>query len=244
VKIIAPPVFPTPLVAQRTERELKQLTKVTSDRIAKIIDVGRIATGDRMYVALELVSGTSLAEMVAANGPLELEVGLRSAWRSARARRAAKLGVIHRDVSPKNILVLDDERGVPRRSSSSTSASRPRSRQGARIPEFLSPEQAEGKPVDQRSNIYSLGALLYYMLSGAPPFTGDVDSVLRQQVHGVPEPLSKCVGDVPVPPELDRLVAKALDKPSSRRHLTLRQLLGELENVVAARVAPSGRRRQ
>src|SRR5262249_25826496 len=103
------------------------------------------------------------------------------------------------------------------------------------VPEFLSPEQAEGKPVDQRSNIYSLSALVYTILTGGPPFHGEVDAVLRQQTQAFPVPPSQRIqfaGGPVVPPDLDRLILKALEKSSSRRHLTLRQLLGELEAIL------------
>src|SRR5262249_28631834 len=195
VKLIASAVFPTPLVAQRTERELKQLTKVSSDRVAKIVDVGRVpgsSGADRMYVAMELVSGTPLAELIAANGPMPIDVALRLGVEIGEAlAEAAKLGVIHRDVSPKNILVLDDERGPLRRVKLiNFGIPTPVTEKVLGVAEFLSPEQAEGKPVDQRSNIYSLGALLYFMVSGAPPFTGEVDAVRRQQTQTPPAALA------------------------------------------------------
>jgi serine/threonine-protein kinase len=109
VKLVSPAVFPTPLVAQRTERELKQLMKVTSDRVTRVLDVGK--QGDRLYVALELVSGVTLAELVATNGPLPIDQAVRLSLEVGEAlAEAAKLGVIHRDVSPKNVLVVADER--------------------------------------------------------------------------------------------------------------------------------------
>jgi hypothetical protein len=227
LKLIAPAVFPTPLVAQRTERELKQLMKAQSLRSVRIFDVGRIqgAGGDRSYVAMELVTGPTLAQLVATQGPLPLPLALRLAIAIGEAlAEAAKLGVIHRDVAPKNVIVVEAAQiklinfGIPT----------PVTDKVLGLPEFLSPEQAEGKPVDQRSNIYSLGALLYFMLTGAPPFTGEIDAVLRQQTQTPPVPPSRRAA---VPLDLERVILKALEKPSSRRHLTLRQLLGELDAI-------------
>src|SRR5262249_25423397 len=91
VKIVGPKVFATPLVAQRTERELRQLQKVTSDRIARIVDVGR--QNERVWVASELVNGTPLAEIVNANGPLPPKQAMRLAIEVGEAlAEAAKLG--------------------------------------------------------------------------------------------------------------------------------------------------------
>src|SRR5262249_30064065 len=144
-------------------------------------------------------------------------------------------GVIHRDVAPKNVIVVEAAKikllnfGIPT----------PVTDKVLGLPEFLSPEQAEGKPVDQRSNIYSLGALLYFMLTAAPPVTGEIDAVLRQQTQTPPVPPSR---KVPIPLDLEKVILKALEKPSSRRHLTLRQLLGELDAIrvtqPAAPIAP------
>ncbi len=232
VKIVSPAVFPTPLVAQRTERELKQLMKVVSDRITRVIEVGK--QGDRLYVAMELVSGVTLAEILAGQGPIPPDQAARLAVEVGEGlAEAAKLGVIHRDVSPKNIVVVADARGTRRVKLLNFGIPTPVTEKVLGVPEFLSPELAEGKPVDQRSNIYSMGALLYTMLTGAPPFSGTPLEVLRQQSQGAPTPPSQRAPGHGISTELERLIMKALEKASSRRHLTLRQLLGELETIAA-----------
>ena len=230
IKLVSPEVFPTPLVAQRTERELKQLQKVHSDRVTLVVDVGHHA--GNLWVATELVHGTTLAEIVYANGPMPAEHAVRLALEIGEGlAEAAKLGVIHRDVSPKNVLVLPDGRVKLLNFGIAT----PVTERVQGIPEFLSPEQAEGKPVDQRSNIYSLGALLTYMLTGQPLFGGDVDAILHQQVAAAPA--SPSARGVAVPPDLERIIMKTLEKSSSRRHLTLRQLLAELDALLVTAVA-------
>jgi serine/threonine-protein kinase len=229
VKLLAPGVIPTPVVAQRVERELRQLQKVGSDRIAKVLDTGR--HGDRMYVAMELLQGTPLRDLVAQNGPLPLTRALRLASEIGEAlAEAAKMGVVHRDVAPKNVLLAagDHVKMI------NFALPVPISDKVAGVPEFMSPEQAEGKPVDQRSNIYGLGALLYYMLVGEPPFAGDAAHLIQQHVSTPPVPPSQRRPNLHIPADLDKVILKALEKSSSKRHLTLRQLLSELEAVGAA----------
>jgi serine/threonine protein kinase len=221
VKRIAPNVFPTPLTAQRAERELRQLSKLQTHRVAKVLEVGR--DDDRLWVALESVTGAPLGELIGANGPLLPATAVRAALEIGEALvDAAKLGVIHRDVSPKNIIVDGDQVkilnfGIPT----------PTTDKVFGVPEFLSPEQVEGRPVDQRSTIYSLASLLHYMLSGDPPFQGETGEVLQKQVSASPPAVSTKATGIPV--ELDRILLRAMEKQSSRRHLTLRQLLSELE---------------
>src|SRR5262249_31394619 len=106
------------------------------------------------------------------------------------------------------------------------------------IPEFLSPEQADGKQVDQRSSIYSLGAVLYYMVTGEVVVTGEPEAGLKAHVQmPVPGPAMRTPG-VTVPPEVERLLLKTLEKQSSKRHLTLRQLVSELEAIANGTAPP------
>ncbi|HJZ84487.1 MAG TPA: serine/threonine-protein kinase [Polyangia bacterium] len=226
LKVVNPAVFPTPIAVERASRELRQLSRVTSERIARIIDFGKAADG-RFFVATELIEGVSLQQLVTREGPVPVGRARAFILQIGEAlTEAQKAGVIHRDVAPKNVLVTEGDRvrvinfSVPR----------PVSEKIFGVPEFLSPEQAEGKSVDQRSNIYSLGAILYFLVVGEPPFVGaDVRAVCELHMKGTVQPPS--ARKPGLPPELDRVVLKALEKNSSRRHLTLRQLLSEIETI-------------
>jgi hypothetical protein len=100
------------------------------------------------------------------------------------------------------------------------------------VPEFVSPEAIEKKAIDQRSNIYSLGALYYFLLVGRPPYQGERDAVFRAHLSGQPTPPSRL--SKRVTPEVDAVVLKALEVNSSKRFMTLAQFLGELERFAGA----------
>ncbi len=223
VKVVPSQVLPTAQLADRALRELKQLGKVSSERILKVVDQGRGGDG-QVYVATESAPGPSLEDVVAREGALSVERATAIVLQVGEAlTEAQKVGVIHRDVAPRNVFVgAADKIKV-----GDFGIAEPVSDKVFGAPAFLSPEQVEGKPVDQRSNIYSLGATFYFALTGKPPFEGDPQGLLQQHLHAAPQaPSARRQG---VPAEIDRIVLKALEKSGGRRHLTLRQLLSEIE---------------
>lgn len=221
---------PTTAAGDRALRELKQLAKVKSDKVLRVVDQGRASDG-RLYVASEAPAGQTLEELMA-DGPLPLGQAKAIVLAAGEAlSESLKMGVIHRDLAPRHLYVGDSVKltgfGVAEIV-------------GDRVygaPAFLSPEQAEGKPVDQRSNIYSLGALFYYMVTGEPPFSGDAAALVQQQLHAQPETPSR--RNAALPAEADKVILKALEKSPGRRHLTLRQLLVEVDKIPAPAVALS-----
>jgi serine/threonine-protein kinase len=229
-KKIAEEIFQTPLLKERCLRELKQLQRATSPRIARVIEAGR-GTDGALFVVSELVAGERLDRVVGASGPMPLERAKRIVAQIGEALLdGQKVGLVHRELNAKNILLLGDD------SLKVLNFTLPRA-PGAHplgIAEFMSPEQAEGKLVDQRSNTYSLGAILYFLLTGAPPVTGEtvaevIEAITKKEIA---PPSIRRGGGLTV--EVDRVVLKALDKSSSRRPLTLRQFLGEVAGLVVS----------
>jgi len=221
LKVIAPAVVALPGLSQRLERELKQLERVQSAGVAKVLASGK--RGDDSWVALELLDGAqTLAEAIAARGPIPLDQAAHLIEVVGEALiEAAQVGVVHRDLAPKNVLFAGDEVKL-------INFSLPVP--GDRVPgvaEFVAPEQQDGKPVDQRSNLYSLGALYYFVLTGLPV----------QHDEGVVRPPSLLAS---VPPAVESVIVRALDKSPTKRFLTVRQFVDEVGRVARGEVDASG----
>ena len=221
-------VFPSPLDLERARRELKQMVKLDSDHIIKVRDYGKVGT-DQLYIVTDAQPLTSL-EALASSGSFSLaeaQYVIKSV--GAGLSEAQKRGVIHRDIAPHNI-VLDGDGNIRVRGFGVAPVIK---RQVIGTPEYISPEQAKGRPVDQRSNIYNLGAMLYFLLAGEPPFaSGSPDELMQKHQNEDPEPLATRRPDLDLPDKAGALILKALAKSSSRRHLTLRQFLREAESLM------------
>jgi hypothetical protein len=230
LKLVNPVVLGSSAIRSRAEREFKQLMRVSSPRVATIIDCGRLPD-ERLFVAMELFPGESLASVLRV-GPVDLDNAKAMIGQVGQALlEAQKAGVVHRDVSPNNVLVgpSGDVKVI------NFPLAVPVTDKVAGDPAYVSPEQAQGKPADQRSNTYSLAAILYHLLTGEPPFQAATpQGVLDMHVSSPLLPPSQRRPDAGISAEADRLILKAMDKSSSRRHLTLRLFLTELEGVKAA----------
>jgi len=221
-------VLTSPAVVERSQRELKQLQRAQSPRLAKILDFGKEPDG-QLFVVSELADGQTLAQVVAASGPFPLERAKKIAAQIGEALlEGQKVGVVHHDLAPKNVLVSADDQVKL----INFVAPVPVTETVFGVPEYLSPEQAEGKLVDQRSNTYSLGGILLFMLTGQPPVEGaTAAAVLEQVMKGAPIPPSLRVQGLNA--EIDRVVGKAMDKSPNRRPLTIRQFLTDVAGMMA-----------
>jgi len=223
VKLVAPAVVALPGVAQRLERELKQLERVQSAGVAHVIASGK--RGEETWVAMELIDGAhTLAEAIGARGPIPQDQAASLIEVIGEALiEAAQVGVVHRDLAPKNVLFAGQDVKLI-----NFSLPVPTSDKVPGVPEFVAPEQVEGRPVDQRSNLYSLGALYYYVLTGAPVFVGMADEVHRQHTSGTIKPPSQLAG---VPAPIEAVIMRALDRSPTKRFLTVRQFVDEVGRV-------------
>jgi Protein kinase domain len=223
VKIIAPAVVALPGLAPRLERELKQLERVQSAGVAKVLASGK--RGDDSWVALELLDGAkTIAEAIVARGPIPLDQAAQLIEVVGEALiEAAQVGVVHRDLAPKNILFAGAEVKLI-----NFSLPVPTSDKVPGVPEFVAPEQHDGKPVDQRSNLYSLGALYYFVLTG---------QTVQLDAGGAVKPPSSLVAlPESVPALVEAVILRALDRSPTKRFLTVRQFIDEVGRIARGEV--------
>ena len=185
------------------------------------------------YIAMEYLDGRTLKELLVRNGPTPIPVSIDYARQILGALAFAhRNGIIHRDIKPHNIVVGPDGRlkvtdfGIARSGASQMTEA------GSIVgtAQYLSPEQARGAPVDARSDIYSLGIVLYEMLTGKVPFTGDTPvEIAMKHLSQVPEPPSELRPDVPH--ALDAVVMRALAKDPDQRYASAEEMDAELARV-------------
>ena len=239
IKSLPPEVMADRKISSRLEREARLLASLSHPNIAAIFEELAEAEG-ATYLILEYVPGRTLADRIA-EGVISLEEVLSIACQTAAALAAAhRHGIIHRDLKPSNIKitpegnvkVLDfglakaiEEAGTQGQQSTVTQPGRV-----VGTPAYMSPEQAVGDPVDYRTDIWSLGVVIYEMLTGELPFQGNTQQALTHCIlHDEPKRLTRVRRDAPM--NLGRLLRKMLQKDRLSRHGSMKAVVEELEAV-------------
>jgi serine/threonine-protein kinase len=234
VKVLSPALADAdPVSLARFEREAQAAARLAHPGIVAIYDTG--VDGDIRFIVMEYVPGRSLDELLRSDGRLEPARAVYIAEQVASALAVAHTaGIVHRDIKPGNVMVTDDgsvkvlDFGIARAVDGST-LTQTSSVVGTAA--YMAPEQAAGKRADDRSDIYSLGCLLYTMLAGGPPFTGEVSAaVLGQHLHA--DPPSPRDANPEVPPALDALVTQMLAKDPDARPQTAFEVRDRLAHVL------------
>ncbi|MBI4881021.1 MAG: protein kinase [Planctomycetes bacterium] len=235
LKVLSPELAQREDFVARFHRESRVLARMSDPRIAKVFFNG--AAEGLPFFAMEFIDGRNLEEILQDEGPLDPQQAVHFMAEAAVGLAAAvDHGLIHRDVKPTNLLIDGEGRlrivdfGLAKTVDSESRLTVT----GAVIgtPFYLSPEQGLGKPVDQRSDIYSLGATFYHLLGGRPPFDAESPvSIIMKHVNEPPEPLTERNARVPEP--LARVVMRCIAKDPRRRYQDYDELIDDLEAIKA-----------
>jgi len=200
IKTLVGHLMDDPVLLERFQREARLAAKVSHSNVAKVFGTG--IWNNTPYIAMELVDGRNLQEVIAEEGPLCVATAWNHIIHAAEALAAAdRSGVVHRDIKPANLMVTRDGQlkvtdfGVSRQTKVDHSVTAVGTIVGT--PAYMAPEQAMGKDVDCRCDIYALGMTLYHMLTGRPPFKGNnVGEILAQQMSELPPSLLDQVSEL------------------------------------------------
>jgi len=232
LKVIQPELAEESQFARRFQREAKLLARLDSPHVIKVLDYGE--EEGLTFIVLEYVEGRTLAAILEEEGALEVEWALSLARQVAQGlAHADEAGIVHRDIRPANVIVAPSgllkimDFGIAR--GADLSQLTVTGILGS--PHYLSPEQAEGKEVDIRSDIYSLGVTLFEMLTGQRPYEDEnaVDIVLKHLQEPIP---SLRQFDEEIPGEVDELVKRCLAKDPEERFRTPEELMEAIDETL------------
>ena len=232
LKLIKPEIALDKKIIERFRNELKTARKIRHKNVCGMYDLGE--ENGTHYITMEYVRGEDLKRLIRKIGQLGAGQAVPIAKQICEGLvEAHRLGVVHRDLKPQNVMV--DENGNARimdfgiaRSLEAKGITGPGVMIGT--PEYMSPEQVEGKEVDPRSDIYSLGVILYEMVTGRVPFEGDspLSIAVKHKTESPPDPK---VLNIQIPDDLSRLILKCLEKDKEIRYQSAGEVRSELDRI-------------
>jgi beta-lactam-binding protein with PASTA domain/predicted Ser/Thr protein kinase len=237
IKVLRADLARDPSFYLRFRREAQNAAALNHPAIVAVYDTGEAetATGPLPYIVMEYVDGVTLRDIVHTEGPMPVKRAIEVIADACQALNFShQHGIIHRDVKPANIMISKAgavkvmDFGIARALSDANSVTQTAAVIGTA--QYLSPEQARGEKVDARSDVYSLGCVLYEILTGEPPFVGDSPvAVAYQHVREDPVPPSQRHNGIA--PELDAVVLKALAKNPDNRYQSAAEMRADLVRV-------------
>lgn len=234
VKILKPEFVQDIKFVENFRKESHAAASLSHPNIVSIYDVGQ--EGNINYIVMELVSGKTLNELIKEEAPMDYRKAADIAKQVAAGLSAAhKKGIVHRDVKPHNILMTEDgiakitDFGIAKAVTNTTIVDSGKDNVMGSV-HYFSPEQAKGANVDEKSDIYSLGIVLYEMLTGKVPFDGDNPvTIALMQINEPVTPPS--VFNHNVPPGLERIVMKAVEKQPKNRFDSADEMIDALDKM-------------
>jgi serine/threonine-protein kinase len=222
---------------ERFRREAQAAANLSHPNIVSLYDYG--SDGETYFIVMEFIDGRGLDEIIRDEGPLLPERAAEIASDVAKAlERAHTAGLVHRDVKPSNIMITSQGQtkvtdfGIVRALGGDGENTMTQTGMVIGTAAYLSPEQAQGNPVDARSDVYSLGCVLYEMLTGRAPFTGETPlAIAYKHVREDPQPPSALNPDATA--SLDAIVMKALAKNPDNRYSSAKEMREDLERFLA-----------
>ena len=232
LKILKPEIASDSTMIERFRNELKIARKISHKNICRTHDINE--DDGKPYITMEYVAGEDLKSLIKRKERLSKSEALAIAKQvCAGLSEAHELGVVHRDLKPQNIMI--DEKGQAKIMDFGIARSVEAggmTQTGVMIgtPDYISPEQAEGEEADQRSDIFSLGVILYEMVTGSVPFRGDTALSVALK-HKAQLPLDPRKRNPEISDDLSRLILICMEKDRTRRYQTAKDLLDDLRNI-------------
>ncbi|MEI9938134.1 MAG: serine/threonine-protein kinase [Pseudomonadota bacterium] len=259
IKILHPKLANRKDLTSRFRREARAMSQLTHPNTVKVFVYGELEEDGSLYIVMEMLEGKNLNQAVRKDGPIPTERAIPILIQVCGAlQEAHELGIVHRDLKPENIF-LSKQGGIadyPKVLDFGLAKVTERQMQPGSIiltqegmvfgtPEFMSPEQAQGKTLDARSDIYSLAVILYEVLTGKLPFSAKSPmEYIQKHVTEAIIPLSERVPERRFPKELDEVLARALSKKPEQRYQTAAEFAEALRPFggAAAQALPSSLR--
>ena len=236
-------------LTRRFEKEALTYGQVTHPNLVGLHDFGRTDDGT-FFMVLEYCPGVSLSRLIREQGRLDPMLAGDIVLQIAQGLGAAHdKGIVHRDLKPENVILMETrpgrfharllDFGIAKR----IDDDEPRLTQAGMVfgtPEYMAPEQARGKTVDERSDIYALGTMLYELLAGDPPFVGnDKLRIMQQQANEIPQPPTVAMPGIHVPKDLEILVMRCIEKQPPERYQSTSDLIRDLDQLLnSTRLTP------
>ena len=240
VKVLRSDLARDPSFQVRFRREAQAAASLNHPAIVAVYDTGedRGPTGATPYIVMEFVEGETLRDVLRREGPLPIRRAMSLAADICGALDFShRNGIVHRDVKPGNVMITPQgtvkvmDFGIARAVSDSA-ATMTSTAAVIGTAQYLSPEQARGEGVDARSDVYSAGCLLYELVTGTPPFTGDSPVAVAYQ-HVREDPRTPSSLNPEIPPELDSILLKAMSKNPANRYQSAADMRADLLRAVA-----------